>query len=270
MNYKIPKRIIQTHKSLDLPLLERAAVANVKLLNPDFEYLFFDDRQVEEFIDNEFPEYRSVFDAFPVRIQKYDFFRYLVVYRLGGFYLDTDVLLATNLSELLTDECVFPFEALTINTYLREMQGMDWEVGNYAFGAAPGHPFLRAIIENCIRAQGDPNWVRDMGRAVPRWFSDDYYVLYTTGPLLVSRTLAELPDGEKRVKILFPEDVCNAEHWNRFGQFGIHLMEGSWRKNKGILHRRLIRLWRSLLMKRMLKESSKLGKLRSLQFMRSL
>jgi inositol phosphorylceramide mannosyltransferase catalytic subunit len=269
MNSKIPKRIIQTHKSLDLPLLERAAIANVKLLHPDFEYLFFDDRRVEEFIDNEFPEYRSVFDAFPVRIQKYDFFRYLAVYRLGGFYLDTDMLLAANLSELLTDECVFPFEALTINAYLRKRQGMDWEVGNYAFGAVPGHPFLRAIIENCIRAQRDPNWARDMGRAVPRWFLDDCYVLYTTGPLLVSRTLAEFPDSEKRIKILFPDDVCNAEHWNRFGHFGIHLMEGSWRKNRGIFHRRLMRVWHSLLMRKMLKKSSKLGKLRSLQFRRS-
>ncbi|TKB63306.1 MAG: hypothetical protein E8D47_12905, partial [Nitrospira sp.] len=66
MNSGIPKRIIQTNKSLDLPLLERAAVANIKLLNPDFEYLFFDDRQVEEFIEKEFPEYQSVFHSFPV------------------------------------------------------------------------------------------------------------------------------------------------------------------------------------------------------------
>src|SRR5580765_2482462 len=106
MNSIIPKRIIQTNKSLDLPLLERAAVANIKLLNPDFEYLFFDDRQVEEFIDKEFPEYRSVFDSFPIPIQRYDFFRYLAVYRFGGFYLDMDVLLASNLSELLDFGCV--------------------------------------------------------------------------------------------------------------------------------------------------------------------
>ena len=40
MNSKIPRHIIQTGKSLDLPLLLKAAVANVRLLNPDFEYLF--------------------------------------------------------------------------------------------------------------------------------------------------------------------------------------------------------------------------------------
>lgn len=266
MSQTIPKRIIQTNKSADLPLLEQAAVANIRLLNPDFEYLFFDDRQVEEFIDKEFPEYRRAFDAFPVRIQRYDFFRYLAVYRYGGFYLDMDVFLALSLSELLDVGCVFPFEALTINAYLREEHAMDWEVGNYAFGAAPGHPFLLAIIDNCLRAQKDRDWVTTMGRSVPRIFRDEYYVLYTTGPLLVSRTLAEFPDAEKHVKVLFPEDVCDAEYWNRFGQFGVHLMRGTWRKEKGILSRRLQGYWELFMLNRMAKESRKIGRQRSLQF----
>jgi len=40
VNSGIPKRIIQTDKSHDLALLSKAAVANVRLLNPDFEYFF--------------------------------------------------------------------------------------------------------------------------------------------------------------------------------------------------------------------------------------
>jgi len=72
---RIPKRIIQTGKSADLPLKEKAAVCNLKLLNPDFEYLFFDDQQVESFMDQQPPEYRRIFDTFPFRIQRYDFFR---------------------------------------------------------------------------------------------------------------------------------------------------------------------------------------------------
>lgn len=70
----------QKRRSADLG---KASAANLRLLNPEFEYLFFDDAGVELFIDTEFPEYRAVFGAFPVRIQRYDFFRYLVVYRLG-------------------------------------------------------------------------------------------------------------------------------------------------------------------------------------------
>ena len=62
----------------------KAAVSNLRLLNPDFEYMFFDDAQVEQFIDVEFPQYRSVFDSFTARIQRYDFFRYLALYRRLG------------------------------------------------------------------------------------------------------------------------------------------------------------------------------------------
>src|SRR6266480_2435075 len=129
-------RIIQSDKSAYLPLLARAATSNLRLFNPDFEYLFFDDSQVEQFIDVEFPQYRPVFNSFTARIQRYDFFRYLAVYRFGGFYFDTDVLLASGLEDLLEFGCVFPFEHLSINRFLREEYGMDWEAGNYAFGAA--------------------------------------------------------------------------------------------------------------------------------------
>ena len=103
----IEKRIIQTAKHRNLPLKHRAMSRNLELLNPDYEYLFFDDEDVEKFIDREFPEYRKVFDSFRFPIQRYDFFRYLAVYRLGGFYFDLDVLLATSLDGLLQNgSCV--------------------------------------------------------------------------------------------------------------------------------------------------------------------
>lgn len=268
MNSQIPQRIIQTSKGLDMPLFEKAAVANVKLLNPDFEYLHFDDAQVEAFIDREFPEYRHVFDSFAIPIQKYDFFRYLAVYRLGGFYFDTDVLLASSLADLLPYECVFPFEAITCNAFLRKQCNMDWELGNYAFGAVAGHPFLRAIINNCVKAQNDAEWARPMLRSLPRLFREEYYVISTTGPWLVSRTLAEFPDADTTVKVLFPEDVCDERYWNRFGDFGVHLMNGSWRRPKRFLKRRLQGYWELFLLKRSMQASRKLGKGRALRVKR--
>ena len=79
----IPARIIQTSKHRELPLSARAAVANLKALNPRFEYLLFTDDDVTAFVQKEFPDLREVFETFPFRIQRYDFFRYLAVYRLG-------------------------------------------------------------------------------------------------------------------------------------------------------------------------------------------
>jgi hypothetical protein len=259
MNHHIPKRIIQTGPSTDLPLLHRAVVANIKLLNPDFEYRFFDDADVLGFFDREFPQYRPIFDSFRFPIQRFDFFRYLAVYRYGGFYLDLDVLLASSLSSLVDHECVFSFEDLNISWFLRRHYGMDWTIGNFAFGATRGHPFLWAVIQNCIRAIEQPRWGEPGLQGIPRLFRDDFFVLNTTGPWLLSRTLAENSELAKEITILFPDDVRDPRSWHRFGGLGIHLMEGSWRKKERLLRRCLRRLWHSWAFKRVMKESVRLG-----------
>lgn len=265
----IPKRIIQTDKSADLPLLARASVATIKLNNPNFEYIFFDDNSVEEFIDNHFPMYRHVFDSFPVLIQRYDFFRYLAIFHFGGFYFDTDVLLASSLSDILQFGCVFPFERLTWSDYLRDQYGMDWEIGNYAFGAAAGHPFIGAVIENCVRAQKDHAWRDAMTRSLPRPLRDDLFVIYSTGPGLVSRTLAEYNDSANPVEVLFPENVCDKEKcWNLFGHYGVHLGGGSWRPRHGAWRKRLLNFFGRRNETRAIKLAERIGPKRSLNAVR--
>ncbi len=236
-------------------------MTSVRLLNPDFEYKFFDDQQVKQFVLEKFPQYHSVFESFRFPIQRYDLFRYLAIYHHGGFYFDVDVMLASGLSSLLQHGCVFPFEGLTLSGFLRE-RGMDWEIGNYGFGAAPGHPFIKAIIENCVRAQRDPDWVNPAMRGMPLFSRSEFFVLNSTGPGLVSRTLAERPELAQTVTVLFPEDVCNPASWNQFGNLGVHFMEASWRPGRGVVHKRLAQLSEAAHLRRRLNESRKLGKTR--------
>jgi inositol phosphorylceramide mannosyltransferase catalytic subunit len=257
MHAQIPKRIIQTGKHIEQPLRNRAMISNIKLLNPDYEYLFFDDERVESFINGEFPQYRTVFDSFRFPIQRYDFFRYLAVYRHGGFYFDLDVLLASDLSTLLESGCVFPFEGLTFSDYLRNHHKMDWEIGNYAFGAAPQHPFLEAVIENCVRAQRDPSWVKPMMRGLPWLLTPEYLVLNTTGPGLISRTLAENSELASTVTVLFPDDLYVASSWNRFGDLGVHLMDASWRARGGFLQRKVAQYWELWKLRQFSKDSAR-------------
>jgi inositol phosphorylceramide mannosyltransferase catalytic subunit len=238
----IPARIIQTGKS-KLPLILQSATTAVKLLHPAFEYVFFDDARVESFLAGQLPEHRQAFESFKYPIQRFDFFRYLAVYSLGGFYLDLDIFLARPLEPLRSSGCVFPFEELTWLRYLCDRHGMDWQIGNYAFGAEAGDPFLAAIIENCVRSARDPQWVKPLMSGVPPMCHKDYYVLCSTGPGLVSRTFAENPQLQVGVKILFPQDVCAPETWHLFGDFGVHQMAASWRPNASIISRRLRRIW---------------------------
>jgi hypothetical protein len=242
--------------------MPRAAAANLRLLHPDWEFLFFDDAQVNRFVAGEFPQYRGVFDAFPRKIQRFDFFRYLAIYRHGGFYFDLDVFLWSKFDSLLVNQAVFPFEELTLSSFLRQRYEMDWEIGNYAFGAAPGDPFLKAVIENCVRAQQDPAWVKPMMEGIPFLFRTDVQVLNTTGPGLLSRTLAENPELARNVTILFPDDVREPDQWHHFGDYGIHLMEGSWRDRGSWLRRRFANRWEAWRQRQLMPESIKAGKSR--------
>ncbi len=244
----IPKRIIQTGKSRSLPMADQAMVNTLRRLHPHFEYMFFDDDDVERFVDDEFPQHRALFESFPFRIQKYDFFRYLAVYRLGGFYFDLDILLAKAIDALCEHSCVLPFEEITLHRYLVTTHGVDWEVGNYAFGAEAGHPFIGRVIDNCIRAQRDPAWASRMWQSAPAPVRGSLYVLDTTGPGLVTRTLVEQGPASgpgEAVHVLFPDDVCNESSWHCVGDYGVHMQHGGWRPRVGYWRRRLTALWES-------------------------
>lgn len=249
--------------------LAKASSCSLKLLHPDWEYIFFTDDDIERFVADEFPKYRSTFDAFTEPIQRVDFFRYLAVFRLGGFYFDLDVLLSRPLTDLLGCESVFPFEELTLNRFLRRRYKMDWELGNYAFGAAPGNPFLGAVIENCMRAQTDPAWLRPMIKGVCSLRRAEFYVFNTTGPALVSRTFAERPELAAKVKVLFPNDVCDRSNWHLFGDYGIHLMSSSWVPKGNSLRRRVGNRLDALSLARLLPESHRLGPVRDVPIPRS-
>lgn len=269
MTHQISKRIIQVWGGpRPLPHYAKAAEINAKALHPDFEYILINDSMMDDIIKRQCHTYQRAYHNFPYKIQKYDFIRYLAIYELGGFYLDADLLLTRSLSDLLKNGCVFSFEMLTINYFLRQEYGMDWEVGNYAFGATPGHPFIAAVIENCVRGQIDRTWAKAMMRGIPSMFSDEFAVVQTTGPGLVSRTLAEYPNAANEVKVLFPADVCNSETWRLFGDYGVHLMMGMWRQRGRGLRTRLLNHWWRWEEQKMLREAQKRGPTRALDFRR--
>ena len=72
-------------------------------------------------------------------------------------------------------------------------------------------------------------------KSIPRMFRDEYFVLATTGPGLVSRTLAEYPGTCDQVKVLFPEDVCDRNSWYRFGAYGVDRHVGAWCTREGLV-----------------------------------
>jgi mannosyltransferase OCH1-like enzyme len=88
-NSVIPLNIYQTWHSKTLPPLMEKNVEVIKNNNPQFNYYLYDDNDCREFIKNNFPQHvLNAFDKLVPGAYKADLWRYCVLYKNGGIYLD--------------------------------------------------------------------------------------------------------------------------------------------------------------------------------------
>jgi len=87
---EIPKIIFQTHKKKEL--IPNYYVKNLKNLNKDWDYRFFDNQDAKKFLREEFgKEFEDKFDYFKTGPHKADLWRLCILYKYGGCYLDADI-----------------------------------------------------------------------------------------------------------------------------------------------------------------------------------
>lgn len=106
----IPKIIHQTYRSEALPPEILEIVEGLKSLNPDWEYRFYTDEDILEYIRKNFDE--KVLTAYlkinPIYgAAKADLFRYLVLYKEGGVYLDIKSTCIYPLSDVIQSDDQF-------------------------------------------------------------------------------------------------------------------------------------------------------------------
>lgn len=156
----IPKQIHQTFYTKDLPSELKNNVEKLKRLNAGWEYKLYDDSDITDFIKKHYEPH--VLEKFQRIDQKYgaaraDLFRYLLIYKLGGFYLDIKASMDVPLDTVLRpdDEYILAqwnnngqFKQWGTHYDLPHVEGGEFQ--QWHIGAAPGHPFLKATIENVL------------------------------------------------------------------------------------------------------------------------
>lgn len=60
-------------------------------LNPDYELITYDDDMSQRFIVKYYPEWLQLYDSLDVPVMRADMWRYLILHKYGGVYLDGDV-----------------------------------------------------------------------------------------------------------------------------------------------------------------------------------
>lgn len=68
-------------------------INNFKQLNPEYTYHLYDDKDMDDFVNEHFNgEIAECYNKLNIIVAKVDFWRYLVVYKYGGIYLETGYL----------------------------------------------------------------------------------------------------------------------------------------------------------------------------------
>jgi mannosyltransferase OCH1-like enzyme len=72
-----------------------------------YRYKMWSKQDCNELIEQEFPEYKKLWDDFRMDIQRCDFIRYCIIYKYGGLYLDCDVKPIANLDRIFETDQYF-------------------------------------------------------------------------------------------------------------------------------------------------------------------
>ena len=212
----IPKLIHQTWKTSDIPRKWLRFANTVKTLNPDWKYKLWSDADNDEFVKKEYPEFYDIFTGFSRGIMRADVIRYLIMYKIGGVYLDLDY------------EILKPFDFGNCDIVLPLNRSKDYgdakdELGNCFFASAPGHKFWSDVINDLKK---DPPVVTDYTQIVE-----------ATGPRLLTRiyNTNDYPDICLPERLMYhppsPHNNKDVELIKNNGiSMGIHHVWGSWKE----------------------------------------
>jgi mannosyltransferase OCH1-like enzyme len=126
--------------------INQATVLKMKGLHPDWQIRLWKEEGMAAFMKEKgTPEQIEVFAA-----RKSEFFRYFLLYTLGGVYLDMNVDLERSFEELPSYvSAFFPCQKILTENQMKEMNltSSVW-LGNYAMGCIAEHPFFKYVIDN--------------------------------------------------------------------------------------------------------------------------
>lgn len=129
---KIPKKIHQIWIGGELPEQYRRFTQTWMIKNPDWEYRLWTDKDAEEFGMEKYDMFRRCRN----NGQKSDIFRYEILRRYGGLYIDTDF------------ECLKSFDDLLYLDFFTSI-GYERRVELYIglIACVPNHPIINKIIK---------------------------------------------------------------------------------------------------------------------------
>lgn len=189
----IPLNIFQTWHTKKLPPGMYKNVEYIKRIHPLFKYQLFDDNDCREFIKNNYePEVLSAFDTLIPGAYKADLWRYCVLYKLGGIYLDIKFK-PTNGFNLI--------EFVEKEHYVRDIGDTSIEgVYNGVMVCKPNNQLLLRCINKIVENVKNKSYCN--------------CVLSVTGPMLIANVMTqeEKPDVDLIINVPIMNNNYDRQH----------------------------------------------------------
>ena len=222
----IPKIIHQMWRDDSVSPRWSKLCATWKALHPSWEYRFWTDSLLFDFVSTHYRAFLPVYEAYARPIMKADAARYLLLHHFGGVYADID------------SECIRCHDSLVADAHLilpleprRHLQvpsvvkaDLSRLVGNAWIASEQGHPFWDLAIHEMVSRQNEPD------------------PLVATGPIMLTQLINRV---ERRIRVkLLPCEVVypaskfdriwlsarepGSRHWFSKETFAFHYWDGTW------------------------------------------
>ena len=162
---------------------------------PEWKIIYWNKHIFENEILNQYPNYINIYKNLPFMIQKIDFAKYLILYHMGGIYVDVDTISEKSLELFLKkyDRCD------VILTKFKVFEELPiYVINNGIIMSKEKHPLLKNIIENIPTHQ---------------LFYDinDWYILKSTGPYYFTKIILKyLSEYQDKGIMIIPNDVLES------------------------------------------------------------
>lgn len=204
----IPKIIHQTFKTSRLPWLTRWHISRFRKNNPEYSYEFYDDERIDTFLLEEFgKDILALYKRIDIGAAKADFFRYAVLYKKGGIYVDIDSAIIGRLDDFIdvNDQAVISAEN-------NPEVFVQWALVYQA-----NHPFLQRTIELVIENIKSDRYPHDVHQMTgPAVYTKAVKECITSLPDVSYRMLGT--DYEGHFKFKYPLSKLlyqKGEHWKK-------------------------------------------------------
>jgi mannosyltransferase OCH1-like enzyme len=182
------------------------------------------------FVQEYFPDFHEIYLKFPKNIMRADVIRYLIMYQIGGLYVDLDYEMIKTF-DMLDFALVLPY-----NRNISFGDAYDG-LGNCILASSPGHVFWKFVITDLVKSRDYANHFKSL-LDKPYITKNTTLVEAVTGPEFLTRIFfdckSELENYSTPKRTVFhpiqPESKLGyLKLLREKTSYGIHHCAGSWR-----------------------------------------